>query len=65
MPCHADRVRRNYHDVEVREVERPAAMETLVVIHISRQAIASCLSPREVEHEVLRRIRCGVESTCP
>ncbi len=60
MPSHPDRVRRSYHEINIGEYHMPMENEQMIYIRISRMQIASCMSKREIEHNILRSIRLGI-----
>ncbi len=61
MPCHPDRVRRNYHEIHMLEKEEPQTGDTMVIIRVSKKDdIASAMSAREIEHNVWRAIKNGI-----
>lgn len=61
MPCHADRVRRNYHRLTLIEREDPAQLRTRVEIVIDRDEIATAMSAREVKRLVMRHVSEGID----
>jgi hypothetical protein len=60
MPCHPDRVRRNYHKIVMNEIEDVITNDIVVTIRVSKREIASAMSAREVEHNVWRAIQNGI-----
>lgn len=61
MPCHPDRVRRNYHDITIQTRENFETRATEVRISITRQDVATAMSARELKHAVLKRIGDGID----
>lgn len=60
MPSHQDRVRRNYHTIQLREWDNPGSYEQRVEISITRMEMASAMTRRDLEQLVLQRIRQGI-----
>lgn len=57
MASHQDRVRRNYHTIEMVEHEAPHGFEQTISIQITRMEIATRMSKRDLEDYVLRKIQ--------
>lgn len=62
MPCHPDRVRRNYHNINIITNQSTQFEETTIHISISKAAIASCMSKQEIRRELFRIINKGIDS---
>ena len=60
MPSHPERVRRNYHKIEIVEFDQIKTDDKVISISISKRDIASAMSAREIEHNVFRIIRQGI-----
>lgn len=57
MPCHADRVRRNYHDViGYLEPAKPWRWDHVLTVTITQAAIANAMSKEEMRRHVLRLV---------
>lgn len=62
MPSHPDRVRRNYHTIEIIEESPAQYYESNIHIKISKLDIASCMSKREVKVMVFKYIDKGIDN---
>ena len=60
MPSHADRVRRNYHNIKICETKDVQNNAHVIQVIITRLDIASKMSVREVEYEVWRLVQKGI-----
>lgn len=60
MPSHPDRVRRSYHKIMMNETDDMRTNNKIITIQISKQEMATWMSAREIEHNVIRAIRNGI-----
>ena len=61
MPSHPERVRRSYHDIKIIELENIPANKILITIPISRLEIATAMTKKELEYNVIRLIKKGIQ----
>lgn len=57
MPCHPDRVRRNYHDVQAAMLEMPAQCAYEARFYVTKREVASWMDPRMMIDCLLRKFR--------
>lgn len=62
MPSHPDRVRRNYHDIEIREYHDIPGNIQVVTIRISKADIASTMSQQDLQYLVYKKTKFEIES---
>lgn len=60
MPCHPDRVRRNYHKIVMKEEDEIRTGNRLIMIEVSKLDIATWMTAKEIEHNVWRAIHNGI-----
>lgn len=60
MPCHSDRVRRNYHKIILGSNNDHANNEQIISIRITKLQIATKMSKTEVVREIFRSVRNGI-----
>lgn len=65
MPCHSDRVRRNYHTVKVVPRAIPSQDLFSMTVYVSRHEIASHVSKHEMRRLIMRQLADTMSAAWP